>query len=472
MGYPKKTKIFAAWLAAACVAALLLFGQAVPAGAAFNNLLRDVPNLSGVSEILLLESLDDGSVIFSQNDTVRTAPASLTKIVTAILTLEYCRNLEEPITVKPYCISMFYGTNSSNAGIRIGEVLTVEQLLYCMMVPSANEAAAILADYVAGSQEAFVAQMNSFVSRLGCKDTHFMNVHGMDEEGHYTTAKDIAAITRYALSRDFKGNALFEKICATRTYELPATNKNPRPRNLINTNKMMSRGYRDYFSADVSGVKTGTTKNAGDCVVTRASRGGFHYLCVVMRGDKVTLGADTYLKNTAFVDAKALLDWSFAHIKLRQVTDPAKAVAELPVEMARNVDHVQLMPAEALAAFVPEGVGSGSVLIEPIPDLTPQSVMAPVKKGQVIGKARILYAGEEFARVDLVAAEAVGRSAAMFLVSLAKQAVRSTLAKAMLAAVLIAGGIYLAVVFLQTRAKRRERQLRVLPNAERETRRR
>jgi D-alanyl-D-alanine carboxypeptidase (penicillin-binding protein 5/6) len=432
--------------------------------AAFNTLLRDIPNLSGVSKILLLESLDDGSVIFSKNEAVKTAPASLTKIVTAILVLEHCENLSEPVTVKAECIDMFYGTNSSNAGIRTGETLTVEQLLYSMLVPSANEASAILADYVAGSQEVFVEQMNAFAQRLGCRDTHFMNTHGMDEEGHYTTAKDIAAITRYALSREFKGNALFEKMISTLTYELPPTPAGRR-RILLNTNRMLNKYYKDYYSPNVTGVKTGTTQGAGDCVVARASQGGFSYLCVVMRGDKVALGKETYLKNTAFVDAKALFDWSFAHIKLRQVTDPEKAVMELPVDMARNTDHVQLFPSKAMGAFVPEGIDANSVLLEAIPWKTPERVTAPISKGQVLGRARILYAGEEFAQVDLVAAENVNRSATMFLVSLARKAIRSPIAKGMLLIVMFSAGLYLLVTLWQNHKKHQQRQLRVMPSA-------
>ena len=474
MGKPKKVKYYhkiIMKIPAIFLFLVLIAAGAVPSHGAFNSLLRDIPKLSGVSEVILLESLDDGSVIFNRNDTLRTAPASLTKIVTAILAMEHCENLYEVITVKPECITMFYGINSANAGIKIGEELTVEQLLYCLMVPSGNEAAAILADYTAGSQEAFVAQMNEFTQRMGLEDTQFMNAHGLDEEGHYTTARDVAAIVRYALGAEFKGNALFEKIIGALTYEIPETNKNNK-RTLLNTNRMLNRGYRDYYCADVSGVKTGSTRGAGECVVAKASRGGFNYLCIVMRGDKVRLPPKTYDVNTAFVDAKAILEWSFTHIKLRQVADREKAVGEVPVELARNADHVQLRPKEDLVAFVPEGIDSKSVLVEIIPELTPEKVMAPVYKDQPMGAARILFAGEEFARVELVAADNVSRSAVLFLVSLARQFVQTSLAKALLFAVLFAAGIYLIVLLLQQRGKRRERQLRILPTSVAEKRKR
>jgi len=237
-----------------------------------------------------------------------------------------------------------------------------------------------------------------------------------------------------------------------------------KPRMLITTNRMINKFYPDYYSPYVTGMKTGSTANAGDCVVARASRGGYNYLCVVMRGQKVVVGSGTYAVNTAFVDAKALLDWTFANIRLRQVAEKGRAVAGVPVEMGRSVDYLQLVPVEDVYALVPEGVGSGNVLIEPIPESMPESVLAPIDKGQPIARASIRYGGEEFTQVELVAGDDVSRSATMYLVSLAKQAVRSVLAKALLAAVLLAAGIYLGVLLLQAYRRRRDRQLRVMPD--------
>ncbi|MCL2301333.1 MAG: D-alanyl-D-alanine carboxypeptidase [Firmicutes bacterium] len=458
-----KLKSFRKVLPAAALALILLAGNFLPAGAVFNNLLRDA-KITGVSEILLLEDLESGVAIFSRNANMRSAPASLTKIMTAILTLEHCTDLNAVVAAPAYCLEMLYGTGSSNAGIRIGEELTVEQLLYCLLLNSANEAAAILADYVAGGQEAFVAKMNEKAKALGCENTHFANVHGLDQEGHYTTAADIAKIARYALGKEFKGSAVFEKIIATVTYELPANNKHEAARTLLTTNRMLNKYYPDYYCPVVTGVKTGSTEDAGDCIVARASQGGYNYLCVVMRGQKALVGADDYLKNTAFVDAKALLEFTFAHIRLRQVAEEGKAVAGVPVEMARNVDYLQLTPEVDVYALVPEGVGSGNVLVEPIADTMPESVTAPIRKGQPVARASIKYGGEEFAQVALVAADDVSRSASMYLVSLAKQAVKSMLAKALLGAVLVAAAIYLGVLLVQAYKKKRDRHMRVLPD--------
>jgi len=447
-----------------CLAMMVAVANLLPAGAAFNHLLKDVPLLSGQSEIFLLISLDDSSVIFSQNETMRSAPASLTKIVTAILVLEHAEDLNEVIAVPAHCISMFHGMNSAHMGTRIGEELTVEQLLYGMMLQSANEAAATLAEHIAGSQEAFVDMMNAFVQSLGLVDTRFANAHGLDEEGHYSTAADMAAITRYALDRGFRGNALFEKIIGSLRHPIPETNMMGQ-RNLLNTNRMLNRYFPDYFMASAAGVKTGTTDDAGQCIVAMASQGGFSYLCIVMRGQNVMLPHQPrWLLNTAKVDAKALLEWSFENIRMRQVTETDKAVADIPVDMARSTDRVQLVPERVIFAYVPDGVNAGNVLIEPIPELMPERLAAPVAKGEPVGWARILYAGNEFARVELVAAEDVGRSATMYFIALASQAVRSPIAGALLAGIIAAAGIYLAVILHQQRKKRREKQLRVVPD--------
>jgi len=183
-------------------------------GAAYNS------ELETKADIVLLMSLDDGTVIFDKNADKVSAPASLTKITTAILTLEKCQDLEAVVTVPSYCISLLNGTNSKMAGLKAGEQLTVRQLLYCMMVFSANEAANILADYIGGgSIDSFVNMMNEFVASIGAQNTHYVNPHGLDSEGQYTTANDLALIIKYALNIP-----VFMEICNNYKFTLPPTN--------------------------------------------------------------------------------------------------------------------------------------------------------------------------------------------------------------------------------------------------------
>ena len=197
----------------------------------------------GISaDIVLLLNLDSNTVIFDKNADKVTAPASLTKITTAILTIENCQDLDAVVTVKQSSIDAIAGTNSSTAGLLAGEELTVRQLLYCLLVRSANEAAVILADYSGGgSVPAFVQMMNDFAASLGCTYTHFVNPHGLDAEGHYSTSHDLAWSTQHAMELP-----LFSEIVNTVSYTLPATNKREE-RNLLSTNWLINPNFKTYY---------------------------------------------------------------------------------------------------------------------------------------------------------------------------------------------------------------------------------
>ncbi|MDR2526108.1 MAG: serine hydrolase [Oscillospiraceae bacterium] len=453
------------------LAAALALGAALPAGAEFNSLLREVPGLTGKSEILLLLSQDDGSVIFSQNEHLQTAPASLTKLATAILVLENCADVEAPVTIRREIFDTYDAANSSNAGLLAGETVSVKDLLYCLLIPSANEAAQALADYIGGQNQTdgtakenvarFIAMMNEFAARVGLENTQFKNAHGLDEPGHYTTAADVAKILQYALHPDFAGNRLFEAICATREYRLPATNKHP-ARNVYSTNHMINPARKEYYVKGCTGIKTGHTSQAGQCLTSKAARDGLTYICIVMRGQIAPLEKGGIDYNTAIYDSKCLLEWCFKYIRYRRVVAQDTIVGELPVALARDTDHVQLVPKASLSALVPEGVGSGSVLVELLPETLAQALVAPVKEGAALGQARVLYAGQEFARIELVAAEGVQRSASLYLFSLAKRALGNKITHLLLLAILLVASVYLAALLLRARKKRQEKRLRVV----------
>ena len=161
----------------------------LPAHAAYN------AEVEFESDVVYMESLDQGTVIFNKNADKKTPMASLTKITTAMVVLEKADDLQRVCTVTQEELDELKNTNSSTAGLVDGEQLTVEQLLYLMMVHSANEAAVILAHEFSGTTAAFVDEMNAYAAKLGCKDTHYLNPHGLDAEGHYTTAKDLAIIS-------------------------------------------------------------------------------------------------------------------------------------------------------------------------------------------------------------------------------------------------------------------------------------
>ncbi|MBE6828024.1 MAG: D-alanyl-D-alanine carboxypeptidase [Ruminococcaceae bacterium] len=403
------------------------------------------------ANIVLLFSLDNGTVIFDKNANVVTAPASLTKITTAILAIEKCEDLDVTVTAPDYCISLLNGTGSSMAGIKAGEQLTLRQLLECMMVKSANEAANIIADYIGGgSIENFVAMMNDFVTSLGCENTHYVNAHGLDDEGQYTTANDLALIVKHALTLP-----VFMEICDQYKFTLPPTNINPKERNFTSTNWILNPSFKTYYYEYVHGIKTGTTSGAGHCVITKASKDGYNYLCIVMGAPEEDLNGDNNPENLAFIETVKLYKWVYKNIRLEKIADPTQIVTVVDVKLSFKKDHVRLVPKEEVNALVPTGTGDKAVLIEAIPESTKTSVNAPVKKGEVLGKARIMYAETEIATVDLVAAEDVRANPLLFVLNILKVIVTSPIFLCIFAVAVIVFAVWFTK--RQKEVKRRRR---------------
>ncbi len=408
------------------------------------------------SEVILLVSLDNGTVLFNKNADLKTPPASLVKIVVASLVLEHCTDLEAIVTVPEYTIRMLDRTGSSNVGLKPGEEMSVLNLLYCLLVPSANDAATVLADYVAGSVDVFVDMMNAYVKNLGCEDTHFLNPHGLDADGQHTTANDMYKIAMKAMTVP-----LFEQITATQKYTVPATNMRAQ-RNLISTVFLMNKGIKDYYYQYATGIKTGSTTGAGRCVISKASKDGYSYMAVIMRSPFKNIDSDSALENCAFIDCKALFTWTFKHIRLRTVAEVNRIVSEVPVHLSWKTDYVQLVPQQEYTALMPTGSGVGSVLIETVPESMPESINAPVKKGQVIGEARVLYAGEEIARIKLTANQDISRSLLLYAGSLIKAALSTTAAKIIIGVIVLLILAYAALTVVVNVRKKKRRKLRVV----------
>jgi D-alanyl-D-alanine carboxypeptidase (penicillin-binding protein 5/6) len=399
------------------------------------------------ADIALLASIDDGTVLIGKNTDKRTPPASLTKIVTATLVLQNCTDLDEIITADEASIMDISGTGSSNANIKIGEQMSVKDLLYCLLVRSANEAANILGTRVSGSIEAFVELMNSYVTDLGCKNTHFVNCHGLDDDQQYTTADDMLIITLEALKIPE-----FKEITSTYKYTVPKTNMSDE-RYLYTTNWMMNPGHPKYYYEYVAGVKTGTTSRAGRCIVSTASKDGYNYIGIVMGAPD-----NDDDENEALLECKELFKWAFDNIKLSTVASTTQTVTVVDVGLSWKVDHVRLIPSEDLTILVPTGNDAGSVMITPIESETPKQINAPVEKGQVIGKAQVLYADEQIATVDLVAAETIHRSTFLWLIYLLKCAFKSTVFKIILLVALTLIIVYIIYFMKNKKKKRRKRQ--------------
>ena len=314
-----------------------------------------------------MESLDQGTVIFNKNADKKTPMASLTKITTAMVVLEKADDLQRVCTVTQDELDELAGTNSSTAGLVDGEQLTVEQLLYLLMVHSANEAAIILAHEFSGTTAAFVEEMNAYAAKLGCKDTHYLNPHGLDAEGHYTTARDLALIIRHALQNDE-----FTKIVGTPVYEMEATNKRDATK-YNNTNSLLVPG--SYYSyTPCKGIKTGTTAEAGYCLASYASQNGYTYLTIIIQGAEGWKNRTYSGGNTAFNETIRAYKWVFDNIKLTPIATPKDKVTQVNVDLGRKKDKVTLVPAQEVQALIPSSIDSSGISIELIPESLPKEM--------------------------------------------------------------------------------------------------
>lgn len=431
---------------------VLISTFSISASASFNSLLETE------SDIVLLVNTDSETVILDKNADKRSAPASLTKIVTCMLVLENCPDLSVQVTCKRECLNGLYAMNAATAGIVTGETLSIKNLLYCLMLPSAADAANILADYVGGSIDNFVVMMNDFVAKLGCKDTKFVNPHGLDVDPNgYTTANDLYKITKYALQ-----NPTFKEITSTPRYDIEPTEKYPYTRYLHNTNKMMNPGIPDYYHKAVSGVKTGTTEKAGRCVITTASQDGYNYMLIVMGAPQYDIDNDNVEENVAFTESKKIYNWAFENIELTKITNTTDVVTVVDVKYNSKIDHLRLLPAEELSALVPLGTESGSLIIRPIENETPKEVKAPIKKGDVLGKAEILYGDDIVATVDLVAAEDVELNIFLLVLGTIKDIFSTTIFKILFAIVAVLIIIYILLIIRKNRIKAKRNKIRMI----------
>ena len=349
----------------------------------------------------ILVERSTGEVIFAQNADEQVYPASLTKIMTCLLTLEN-GNLTDTVTVSESAMKGLDAAGST-AGLQVGEQISVENLLYCMMISSANEACNIAAEYVAGSIDAFVDLMNQRAQELGCTGTHFANPHGLHDDNHYTTARDLAKIAAAALD-----NRTFYNICTTTDYTVPATNLSG-PRQLHTTNYLVSDSVTsDYFYARAKGVKTGYTSKAGRCLITTATDGNLSLLSVLCGADtKVMDSGDLVLES--FPETKKLCEYAFDHFDFATVLDAKTPAAQIPVAVAKDAESVVVSPTDSITKILPVDYDE-SLLKTEVHLNNPDGVDAPISAGQILGTITVTYAGAELGTVSLAAITDVERS--------------------------------------------------------------
>ncbi len=404
------------------------------------------------AEGCIIANVDTDTVIYDKNADTRLFPASLTKIMTAVVVLDECKDPDNTIvTVNKDVLDLLLGTDSSVFNLVDGEQLPATELLYILLVHSANDAANVLAEHFGGTIPGFVDKMNAKAKELGMDGTHFMNAHGLHDDNHYTTPRDMYTLTRYALKND-----LFKTIFGTVRHYVPATNKNPNRRILATTvfiqdpNSQMPNTY--YRPVD--GGKTGYTDPAGRCLVTYAEEDGVTYICVVMKCPvKNDKGAKV---RQEFSDTKKLYEWVFNDFQYKQVYDSQTPIGECPVELSGDSDYVAVALKTPVNAVVPKEADETGFKIEIEYYASPAT--APINRGQELGTATVKYAGETIATVPVVATNAVERSGILAFV----KAVTDLFTGSFFQTVLIILGIVIAIfiiyVIINNRRRRRKRR--------------
>ena len=383
-----------------CAAIVLLGLFEIAAFANFNGQEEAVKDLA--SEIYYMVSLDDGTELFSKNETKQTAPAAFVKLLAAVVAIEKWTNLDETVDVTEDALSLVqydYGVRTAN--LRDGESYTRRQLIDTLIVYSANDAASVIAYTISGSLEAFVQLMNETAQKIGCTDTHVVNLTGFDTEGQHTTAKDVAALIRYANQQP-----VFAQAFSANSVTLPETYHN-NERTYNADNKMRVAAISDYYHASVNGGKATATTQAGECVAVTTSQDGYAYICVVMQGRLSDVDGDGVNENTALTDAKKLIAWTYDNIRYRVIATEKQTVQVVHVTAARDGDTLRLVPEKETSALVPSKASSSSVLIEPVAGTMPEKLTAPIRQGDVICQAKVIYADQEIATINLVAANDV-----------------------------------------------------------------
>ena len=317
-------------------------------------------------------------ILSSYNETQKLPMASTTKIMTAILTLEHFDDLKIKFQVPDDAV----GIEGSSIYLKKGEVLTIEEYLYGLMLPSANDCAVALAIIVSGSEEKFAELMNQKARELNLKSTHFVTASGLHDNDHYTTSSDLAKLTAYAMK-----NENFRKIVSTDKIAITGTNANE-PRHLKNKQKLMNDSELKSLGVVVDGVKSGFTPEAGRCLVTSANNGEMEVIVVVLNAPNM------------FESTSEILREVFNEYKMEEVLAPKKHVTNLPVINGQK-DSVNLYISEGFSYPLTK---EERAVIKTVYDY-PSYLNSPVYKDQQVGEVKVVLFGDVLKSIPIYSIE-------------------------------------------------------------------
>ena len=397
----------------------------------------------------ILVSMDTGEILYSNNIDQKMYPASLTKIMTVTLMLESDRyDPAGKITMTKEAQDLVLGTGSAVSNFKIGEEITQLDLVYTVLMSSLGDCAYFAAIYYGGSVEGFVEMMNEKAAELGLTGTHYSNPVGLHENENYTTVRDVCTLMTYALK-----NETFKTVCTASRYTIEATNMSDK-RTLSTTNFLIDN-TTNYYYQYAKGGKTGYTDEAGRCLASFASFGGYNYMCVLMNCPP---NAD---RRYEFVESAELYRWAFNNFSFKEVANSTDPVCEMPVELSLDTDFVSLYFEKPFVTVLPNEADDSTIVVKT--HLNAESVEAPVKKSEVLGTAEVIYAEQVIGTVNLVAGGSVKESKLLIALKYVKSFFSSVYMKAVYVLIALAVVIFILMVIRLNMARIRKRRVKYIP---------
>ena len=359
-------------------------------------------------------NLETGTVVYGVLENERISPANTVKLMTAIVAYENIDDLDAIIIADSSAVLKAQGANMA---IKAGEEFTARDLLYGLLVRGANDAALVLAEHVAGSENEFCALMNKKAEEMGAKNTHFENVTGFYTENSYTTARDVGIIAQYM----YYIPELFDMSNTTR-YVIKPTEMTSTQRTLINRNMLLSKVISDkYYFGRAKGMTQGSTPEAGHCIVSCGTGSdGLTYLCVVMNSKEEN---DV---NYACKDMINLLEYCFKYFEFKSVTSINDIVCEIPVKNAVDVDHLTLFCDKDIQVLLPVNTDITKDITKEVRVFSDYAY-SPVNKGEVFGEIVVKFKdGANVGTVNLVSNVVIDRSNVLYFFSRIENTLKGT----------------------------------------------
>ncbi len=400
----------------------------------------EMPKTNGGS--IAVCNTESGFMIYEKNHNQKISPASTVKVMTAIIAYENITDKSERITNTKNVVNESTGLK---LGLKTGETYTAEDLIRAVLICGSNDAANQLADYICnGNKTAFIQMMNKKADELGCTSTKFTNVTGLHDPNMYTTASDLLKIASYA----YQLGELAEWSSST-SYSFKPLEDPDNYKLRYNRNDFISRSTTSkYYYKGASGLNSGFTPEAGNCLITSATKNGMTYLCVIMNAPYMEDDETNY----AYLDARSVLNFCFENFEIRNVIDTKSVVSEVPLKLSASKDYVSLFPKESVYHILPTKIGENDISYEKI--IYREEYSAPVKEGAEFGEIVIKYKDDYIiGKTKLISHESSERSPVLFIIDNIKKFVTGTFFIVTMITAVILFAVY-AIVTVKIRRKR------------------